>query len=78
MAVTLTIKKFPAEIVRRIRQRVAANHRSLQGELSAMLEQAARKLTYEQALAAIERRGLKTRGNSAAIIRKARDARPRR
>jgi plasmid stability protein len=78
MAVTLTIKKVPEEIVQRIRQRAAANHRSLQGELSAMLEQAARKLTYEQALADIEQRGLKTRGNSASIIRKARDARPRR
>ncbi|MGO9604882.1 MAG: FitA-like ribbon-helix-helix domain-containing protein [Candidatus Binataceae bacterium] len=77
MFVTLTIKKVPTQVVKRIKERAAANHRSLQGELSAILEQTARGLSYEQALAGIERRGLRSRGNSTAIIRKARDARPR-
>lgn len=77
MFVTLTIKKVPEEVVKRIKERAAANHRSLQGELSTMLEQTARRLSYEQALAGIERRRLRSRGNSTGIIRKARDAHPR-
>lgn len=77
MAVTLTIKKVPEEIVQRTRERASANHRSLQGELFALVEQAARTLTYQQALARIEKRRLHSRGNSTAIIRRARDARPR-
>ncbi len=40
MPVTLTIKKVPDSVARRLRERAEANHRSLQGELMAVLEAA--------------------------------------
>lgn len=40
MPVTLTIKKVPERIAARLRARAAATHRSLQGELMAILEAA--------------------------------------
>jgi len=40
MPVTLTIKEVPDRVADRLRQRAAASHRSLQGELMAILEQA--------------------------------------
>lgn len=41
MPVTLTIKQVPDRIAEKLRLRAAASHRSLQGELMAILEQAA-------------------------------------
>ena len=41
MAVNLSIKGVPADIAERLRQRAERNHRSLQGELMAIIEQAA-------------------------------------
>jgi plasmid stability protein len=41
MPVTFTIKKIPDRLARRLRERAAAHHRSLQGELMAILEAAA-------------------------------------
>lgn len=38
---TLTIKDVPAPLAERLRQRAARNHRSLQGELMSIIEQAA-------------------------------------
>ena len=38
MPVTLTIKQVPDRVARRLRERAEANHRSLQGELMAVLE----------------------------------------
>ena len=40
MPVTLTIKEVPDRVADQLRQRAAASHRSLQGELMAILEQA--------------------------------------
>ena len=40
MAVTLTIKQVPERLAEKLRLRAAANHRSLQGELTAILEEA--------------------------------------
>ena len=40
MPVTLTIKQVPEALAEKLRQRAGANHRSLQGELMAMLHQA--------------------------------------
>ena len=37
----LSIKNVPAEVVTRLRERATANHRSLQGELLALVSQAA-------------------------------------
>ena len=41
MPVTLTIKQVPERIAARLRARAAGSHRSLQGELMVILEQAA-------------------------------------
>ena len=41
MAVNLSIKGVPESIAQRLRQRAERNHRSLQGELMAIVEQAA-------------------------------------
>ena len=38
MTVTLSIKNVPDELAQRLRERAARNHRSLQGELMAILE----------------------------------------
>ena len=40
MPVTLTIKQVPEPIARKLRERAAASHRSLQGELMAILHDA--------------------------------------
>jgi len=41
MAVNLSIKDVPDDVAQRLRDRAARNHRSLQGELMAIVEQAA-------------------------------------
>ncbi|MFO1269178.1 MAG: Arc family DNA-binding protein [Rubrivivax sp.] len=41
MAVNLSIKEVPDDLAERLRARAARNHRSLQGELMAIVEQAA-------------------------------------
>jgi plasmid stability protein len=40
MPVNLSIKNAPDEVVQRLRERAARNHRSLQGELMAIIEEA--------------------------------------
>src|SRR5688500_12063810 len=40
MPVTLTIKQVPEPLAQKLRERAAANHRSLQGELMAILDEA--------------------------------------
>ena len=40
MPVTLTIKQVPDRLARQLRERATASHRSLQGELMAVLESA--------------------------------------
>ena len=41
MSVNLSIKDVPDDLAERLRQRAARNHRSLQGELMAIVERAA-------------------------------------
>jgi antitoxin FitA len=76
--VNLSIKNAPDEIVRRLRERASRNHRSLQGELLAILEETVRSeelLSLEGLLAEVERLGLRTPSESSAMIRADRDAR---
>ena len=76
MPVTLSIKNAPDDVVQRLRARAARHHRSLQGELLAVLEDAVRPerdLTPAELLAEIRRLGLNTPGEAAAIIRADRD-----
>ena len=78
MPVNLSIKNVPDHIVERIRRRAAKHHRSLQGELVAILEQSVseqRSLTPVELLAELRAGTLKTPAEAARLIRKDRDAR---
>ena len=61
----------------RLHKRAERNHRSLQGELLVIIEEAAReqrKMTPEEILAEVRRLGVSTPSNSVEIIRAMRDA----
>lgn len=78
MPVNLSIKNAPDEIVRRLRERASRHHRSLQGELLAILEECVRsedRLTPDDLLAETRRLKLHTASESTARIRAERDAR---
>jgi antitoxin FitA len=78
MPVSLSIKNAPDEMVRRLKQRAERHHRSLQGELMAILEDAAgssRRLTPDEVLARVSELGLSTPSEAAAMIREDRDDR---
>lgn len=47
MGVNLSIKQVPEQLAQRLRERAARNHRSLQGELMSIIEQAASPLEAE-------------------------------
>jgi plasmid stability protein len=78
MALNLSIKGVPEALAERLRQRAARNHRSLQGELMAIIEAAASDFTAAPAAApaaaargreVIVRRGTKTVEQVAAELR---------
>ena len=72
--VTLSVKGVPADLARRLRERAARNHRSLQGELLNILEHASRTLTFDDLAEVAKRLGVKGKaGESARWIREDRD-----
>jgi plasmid stability protein len=76
MPVNLSIKNAPDEVVERLRARAARHHRSLQGELLAIVEAAARPaehLTPDEILTEVRRLGLATPAEAADIARAGRD-----
>lgn len=78
MPVNLSIKNAPERIVRKLKKRAERNHRSLQGELMAIITAAADEkvpLTAAEILSQTRAIGLVTPSDSAAIIRTDRDAR---
>jgi antitoxin FitA len=63
MPVNLSIENAPDHVVQRLRQRAERHHRSLQGELMAIIEAAAREdhpATPADILAKVRRLGLQT------------------
>lgn len=72
--VTLSVKHVPKDIARRLKARAARNHRSLQGELLAILNDAASVTTVSDLAALVRSLGLRTPSESAALIREDRDA----
>ena len=83
MPVNLSIKNAPDAIVETLRKRAQRNHRSLQGELMAIIEKIASeeeamsvppRLTPHELLERGRKLGLKT-SSSVEIIRKMRDER---
>ena len=78
MPVNLSIKNAPDEVVRRLRLRAARNHRSLQGELMAIIETAVdekRFLTPLELLEEVKKLGLQSASEATDIIRADRDSR---
>lgn len=74
----LSIKNAPDHIVSRLRELARRHHRSLQGELLAIIENAAREdppSTATEVLAEVRRLGLETPGEAASIVRADRDRR---
>ena len=79
MPINLSIKNAPDEIVKRLKERAARHHRSLQGELLAIIEAAAYAdegyLTPRQVLAQVRAAGIATPSDSVRIIRASREGR---
>lgn len=83
MPINLSIKNVPDDLVQQLRARARRNHRSLQGELMAILEDTVGEvdtggqapLTIDEAYRRIQRLGLRTGSESVAMIREDRDAR---
>ena len=76
MPVNLSIKNAPDDVVQGLRERAARNHRSLEGELMAIIQEAVapkRYLTVREVLAESRKLGLSERDEAAAIIRADRD-----
>ena len=79
MTVNLSIKNVPDRLAERLRRRAARSHRSLQGELMAILEQAIlmeeRPLSPREVLREVRALGLQTGRDAAALVRRDRDGR---
>jgi len=75
--VNLSIKRVPERLVAQLRHRAAAHHRSLQGELLNVLEEAVspRRRTIAEVRAELLRLGVKTGDEASEIIRQERDGR---
>jgi plasmid stability protein len=78
MPVNLSIKNAPDHVVQRLRERAERHHRSLQGELMAIIEAAARERSPGSAadiLAEVRGMGLYTASEATDIVRADRDGR---
>jgi antitoxin FitA len=77
MPVNLSIKNAPDDVVERLRERAARNHRSLQGELMAIIEEAVKPTRYQtvdEVVAEARKLGLRAPDETAAIVRADRDS----
>ena len=77
MPVTMSIKNVPDELADRLRLRARKNHRSVQGELIAILENtlAPKALSIDELYELTRASGLRTLSDSVRILREERDAR---
>lgn len=78
MPVKLSIKNAPDDVVQRFKARAAGHHRSLQGEVLAIFEEAVqlpRQVTVDEVLAEVRRLQLRTPAESVAMVRADRNAR---
>jgi plasmid stability protein len=78
MPVNLSIKNVPDEVAERLRERARKAHRSLQGELMVILEEAVedrRTMSPAEVLAAVRKLGVSTADDAESAVRAARDAR---
>ena len=77
MPTNVSVKNVPDDVMEKLRERAKRHHRSLQGELMAILEEAAPpgKLTLEEAEARLKTLNFRTPDESTKWIREMRDAR---
>ena len=78
MPVNLSIKNVPDDVAVKLRQRAKTNHRSLQGELLALLQDSvepASQLNARELLQMVRDTGLRTPREATTTIRAIRDAR---
>lgn len=77
MPVNLSVKNVPDDLAERLRDRARRHHRSLQGELMVILEEAASptRITLAEAEERLAALGLRTGDESTAWVREERDAR---
>ena len=77
MPVNLSIKGVPDDLAERLRARAERHHRSLQGELMAMIEAhvGARPFRARGLLEQVRGLGISTNANSVAMVREDRDRR---
>ena len=78
MPANLSIKNVPDEMLKQLRRRAARHHRSLQGELMAIIEQTVlseERLTVDEVLAQVRKLGVRTPTEAVRMIRADRDAR---
>ena len=78
MPVNLSIKSAPDAVVQRLRERASRHHRSLQGELMAIIEAAVADETATsplELLSEVRRLGISTPGEAEALVRAGRDGR---
>lgn len=75
MTVTLSIKNVPDELAQRLKERAARNHRSLQGELMAIIEAATRHPpgTIGEFARFVDQLGVRTPSELARMVREDRD-----
>ncbi len=72
----ISIKGVPEDQVSRLRERARANHRSLQGELRALIDEATgtpRLLTVDEVVAKVSSLGLVRRDEAPRLVREDRD-----
>jgi antitoxin FitA len=77
MSIDLSIRNVPKTLVRKLKQRAGRNHRSLQGELMAIITAAVEeqpRATAAEILRQTRALGLASRSVSAEIVRADRDA----
>jgi plasmid stability protein len=74
--VNLSIKNVPERLVAQLRRRAAAHHRSLQGELLTVLEEAIspKRATVAEVRERLVTLGIRTADQSTKMIREDRDA----
>ncbi len=77
MPVNLSVKNVPDDLAERLRKRAHRHHRSLQGELMVILEEATgpTKLSVDEAEERLRALAFRTGDDSAAWVRELRDAR---
>ena len=76
MAVDIALRDLPDSLVRRLKERAESHHRSLEGEIVALLEEVlpGDSLTPEEVFRRVRELGLETPAESATFIRSDRDS----